>query len=354
MPSRVPRVRFGRRAPRLSSVTAVRRGRAVGVNRRNLRYKTAATKGGLGTRTRTRTMVRPKHQKGLALPNRSGSESSYKLMLPEKGILKKVADKIRPMTLTYNGGFVQSQNFGQQMVSQLGAIYDRGDCHNMVNSATVQEFGSSIPPGYKNLQIFLKEGYAEYHIANVTNGVLRITLYDVLPRRDCYQDIGGAPLDAAGAWQSGMIQQQFNGSTSTYNDVGCRPYDSAQFNDFFKVKCVTHVDLAPGQIHWHRVKWCPKKFLSRDIIDADNSSITCYKGLTLYTLAVTVGQPIHDAASGVTTTNPKIEWVQNISYHYSYVANNVTNTYVQATLSTSAQLNFESLVTGASAAFSAV
>lgn len=308
----------------------------------------------LRLRRRVKLATKSKSQRATPTPNRSGSESAYKISLRNKGLLKKFANKVRPLTLTFNGGNLDSQLAGKQCVSLLGGIFDRVDLHNMVNTATTQEFGTSIPAGYKNLQIYLKEGHATYAIVNPGNAVQRVILYDIMPRRDTYQTIGGQALLPDIAWSEGMVQQQSNSTTSLHTDMGCRPWDSQLFNDYFKVKCTTYIDLAPGQCHWHRVNFKPHKFLDRDIIDANSSSSTAFKGLTLYCLAVTQGQPIHDSASSITTTPTKLEWVQSISYHFSYISNNMTTTYVQATLSTSPNLVFESLVTGASAAFALV
>lgn len=343
-----------RRSASLGRVGGIKRGIRGGPQGRSVSFSSKVGSK-VVPKLRLKVKAMSKHQKATPLPNRSGSESAYKIMLKNKGLLKKYANRVRPLTLTYNNGNYTTGGAGKQVVAVLGALYDRPDMHNMNTTASVQEFGGTgTQVGYKTLQIYLKSGFATYSIVNPSNASMRITLYDILPRRDGYQTIGGNYVTPDACWSEGMLQQQGNSTTPTFNDLGCRPYDSQLFNDFFKVKCTTYVDLAPGQCHYHRVNFHPHKFIDRDIIDQSSSVMSCFKGLTLYTLAVVQGQPVNDNAASITTEATKIDWVQSISYHYSYVSNNMTTTYLESHVATTAGTTLENLVKGASDTFAQV
>lgn len=302
-------------------------------------------------RLRTKTFTKTKVQRARPLPNRSGSESAYNIKIKPNQLIKKVLEQMQASTYTNNVGVVRSTaSAGTQDVFTFVPVYDPADLGQCVGVAT--NTGTTAIEN-QTTRIYMKSCHEEIAIQNSSNAVCRITLYDVISRRDCFADANGHSAMPDITWQDGIQHQQVSGGASTsYNTVGVRPYDSKAFNDWWKIKRITYLDLAPGQVHYHRVNYSIHKFVSQEWLGA--SGLAAGKGWSLGTMMVSYGEPCGDNSGGATTEKIRLNCVQTKTYHFSWVRENSSLSYQTNGLSTVTSGNIENLVTGASSAFAAV
>lgn len=302
-------------------------------------------------RKRLRTATATKHQRARPLPNRSGSESKYNVFRKPKGLIAKVANKLQDNTYQLNTPSVIAQTAGLQATAQVGTMFSHADLLACI--ANVQADAPSSGTGNGTTKVYFKSCYSEVMLQNTTNAVVRVQLWNTLPKRDIYQDPSAATLTPVQAWTEGLKIQTSGSVGNEIQYVGSRPTDAKLFNDYYRVGKVTYLDLAPGQVHYHRMHYKIDRFIALEMLNAAN--LYTLRGWALGTMIVAYGEPMADVAGTSTTTAPvRIHAIATANYHFSYIKSNSSYSTNANNLPASANTNLENLVTGASAAFATV
>lgn len=300
------------------------------------------------TRTATRTKVKKIHKRATPLPNRAGTDSVLKISLRAKGLFNKLSKKNPSInSYTINSGQVTTSTVGTQGVYNLGNINDISHLKSVVSNVAAN---SGMANGQHTTVFLMKSIHAEYAIQNSTNAVVRLQLWDFIARRDGYKDAAGNALAPNSAWGDGLADQ----GAITAVQVGTRPTDSKLLRDYFKVKRVTYTDLAPGQIHYHRITYNINRPLDYEIIYSDAGAKTLIKGWTLSTLMVQYGQPVGDNSGGVTVEASRCNVVAKFNYHFSFIDNSASYTTGTNNILTTSTGNLENIQAAASSVYAAV
>lgn len=309
-----------------------------------------APRPGKKARVATRTMSKTKRLNQGVHESRAGSDSKFFLSYKPTRI-GKLTGKMAKVARTINQNTIYSGGAGVQRVIDVDACFDVTTSTNLMNQCILQQYGTSTPVGYKTERILYKSCLAEYAYTNSTNAVCRMLLFDIVPRTDIYNTSGDAN-SPVNAWSDGFSDEISGGTGGQAQIVGAMPFASVKFCHFFKVLKITNINLAPGQMHVHRVKHTPNKIINNEVLSQGN--VSSLRGLTLHHMGVFYGQPVLDAGGGVTTEATKILCIRKFSYEVSYLPNNMTSLVMNNNLSATAGANIEDMVTGAAAAFAAV
>lgn len=166
--------------------------------------------------------------------------------------------------------------------------------------------------------------HAELQLSNLTNTNLRITIYDVIARRDA--DIPD-PIDTL---SPGSVDE--GGDMSDKSKYVFSPYQIDLFTQHFKVLKQTYVMMAEGQSHIHRVGFAPNKILNRAVIESsDNPQM---RGLTTWSIVSVQGTPCANVTDTVSLTSPHLGVVWKKWYRFGFVTNNYTRTSISTNLET--------------------
>lgn len=198
---------------------------------------------------------------------------------------------------------------GQQNCAIIGTYYTDTDIN--------QHF--ALSNNAASAKIFLGSVHGESLITNNENVNARITIYDVLARRDSGIFSGGTnPLTI---FQQGFADNS-GGAAANYLVPGTTPYDNPRFTQWFKILKNTSVILSPGAVHSHVVHYAPSKMFSHEITSYSNTS--SIGDLTLYTFILFHGSPVNEIATQATVSLSHIalDIVQKEAYHWKYVATN--------------------------------
>lgn len=139
---------------------------------------------------------------------------------------------------------------------------------------------SPTPIGNRTRRFVLIRSQAQVAYTNSTSVSCTMDLYDISVKRD--NDL----LNPLAAWANGMALQTT--TPDPYKVLGAKPWQSQQFKEFFKIVKTTRVNLAPGATHKHNITLAPNQVIREQLVLENN----CYKGLTMFTLAVVKGVPV--------------------------------------------------------------
>lgn len=316
-----------------------------------VRFSKRGTKTPLTSKLATRTLTATKKKLNQGVhESRAGSDSFF-FLSHKPSRIGKFTGKMSKISRTVNSNAIVTSTAGRQTITDIGSCFGYTDTQNMMNQAIVQQYGSSTPTGYKTERILYKSALCEYTYTNSTNAVARLLLFDIIPRTDIYNTAGDAN-SPKNSWDDGINDEIAGGGANNSQFVGSMPFASEKFCHFFNIKKITTVNLAPGQMHVHRVKYSPNKILTNELLSQGN--VVYFKGLSLNHMMVQYGQPVLDNSGGVTTEATKILCVSKWSYEFTFLPNNMTTTVITNTLGLTAGANLEDIATGASAAFAAV
>lgn len=164
----------------------------------------------------------------------------------------------------------------------------------------------------------------ELVMSNASVFTTSCTIYDIMARRDLHLGVGAGTAESfpTTAWLTGLNYE--GGLVSDFKVVGCTPFQSEQFNQFFKVVKVTHLELNPGGVNRHIVSFTPNRIIHNEVVEANSYGL---KDLTCWTMVVFHGQPAHDStnlATEVTVSSASIDFIQSAAYRYRYVQNTST------------------------------
>lgn len=158
----------------------------------------------------------------------------------------------------------------------------------------------------------------ELSFTNMTDANIRVTLFDIITRRD----------------SSDLPETNFTGAISAEQDPGSEgsysypfsPFTVDLFTQFYKVLKMTHIVLATGQTHVHRIHYSPNKVLNGTAVINGPAGVNNLKGITCFTMMQVVGVPAISANTSTlsSTSIPKISVCWKKTYRYGFLSNNVT------------------------------
>lgn len=178
---------------------------------------------------------------------------------------------------------------------------------------------------------FVLESYrSEVQVANQTNVIAEVELYDCVLKRDLPTtnaittgnpavpfalaasviDYINKGMDMATASPSGTYQ------ATTY-PYGSSPYDSPLFKDYFKVVKRTVVEMSPGGVHQHVVSLKPNCLIREDV--TSTSTMFGLRGMTSFTLVwIRPTAGIDVTSAGITTPQTQINVIQSVRYGFTW------------------------------------
>jgi len=239
---------------------------------------------------------------GAQVPTGGGdSLSSFRRFHKNRTKIGKL--EFTPSIIINNSGFRKEAPTGQQESVLIGTYYTDTDVNQhfaLINNAA-------------SAKIFLQSVHGESLITNQCNVNARVTIYDVIARRDS----SGGAVDPDTVFKLGMADNT-GGSAAQYLIPGVTPYENPRFVQWFKILQTTRVILSPGQCHNHTVNYAPNRMFSHEISTSVLSS--SIGNLTVYSFMVFHGTPINDITTQtqVSTAHIALDVVQKESYHFKY------------------------------------
>lgn len=235
----------------------------------------------------------------------------YKLSLP-----KSVVAELAKNTRMFTAALQVTNGAGLQAVTDIHSFFTTAD---MLLLAGIT--------GQTNGKALMLKVRAETIITNATLSTGRITIYDIIARRDLNNATLTGPTTA---WKQGLADQ--GGGANQQLLVGSTPFSSKSFTQYFKVKQVTHVLLAQGATHIHRVNYSPNRGMDWGTLDYGSifSNLTCFQVLVQH------GQ-VDDAVTGFlgpSTGSCKLNIVTTKEYETSWIADATTSYTSSNTLPT--------------------
>lgn len=186
-------------------------------------------------------------------------------------------------------------------------------------------------------RVLLEYMEAELVMANASVYTTCITIYDVIARRDL-ATVSVRNPDAC--FNNGLLGE--GAGASGYAYVGAEPFQSEQFNQYYKVLGKTKFDLPSGGTHRHIVKFRPNKVLHNEVMansvyGAGSTNDGGIADLTVFSLVVMHGQPAHDSTTitSVTLSAASIDYIHKCSYRFRFLQDSATTWSKSNNLATS-------------------
>lgn len=176
-------------------------------------------------------------------------------------------------------------------------------------------------------------------ITNAANTTAIIDIYDVIARRD----VSNATIpNMAQSWIQGDLDE--GGAAGSYLVPGVTPFSSKSFTQMAVIKKKTHVILAQGETHTHKVFWAPNKAMDYGLVKYG----TFFKDLTCEQFVVVHGQ-LDDAVTGggagtVSLSATKLNYMSTKEYNSSWIGDNTSNFAATNSLPTGAFTGGENLM----------
>jgi len=219
-----------------------------------------------------------------------GESRSYFTKVSKLQLKGTLAKSTAPQYKVNNEGIRSDAAIGYQNSTLLGTYFDSAD----INSMYAVVFGGS--PN-QTTKLVLGGVRAESLITNVATTNARISLYDIIIKRDSNSSI----VDPSQVFEAAFADAS-GGVAGDYAVVGTSPYMNPRFMDAFKIHQRTEVILSPGATHSHNVNYAPNKIISKTRTMNATGSLG---GLTLYTMIIHHGSPANDATTKTSVTLSK-------------------------------------------------
>nr|WAE42513.1 MAG: capsid protein [Cressdnaviricota sp.] len=220
--------------------------------------------------------------------------------------------------------FVAGSTVGAQGYTSGTGMFKWNDITTIFNETSDARSGATqanLFPTWQGSQkafkVYLQSVEQYLTFTNADNANMTLDLYDVVARHDRSttvtpdQDwLNGLKFDQAGAAASGQISF---GSPNTAYQV---PTNSKLFNQYWKIRRVTHIDLAQGRSHEHIIKFNANRILDMERCQGSN----VIGGLTSYTLIVSRGMPtVVPTTSTATLTPSQVPCVVRTQYKWRMI-----------------------------------
>jgi len=164
-------------------------------------------------------------------------------------------------------------------------------------------------------KIYMQGMEGELMFTNQDSGNCKVTLYDVVCRRDTQES------DLIDIWDDGLKENQGStGNTRSVNNLGTTPFESSEFCSKFKVLRTTNVQMCSGQSHTHKVRTKMGFMLSRDVVDDFNY----FHGVSFMTIMVVHSMPYNaiTTQTQVAVGDAAISWVKTHNFRYRSIVGN--------------------------------
>lgn len=242
-----------------------------------------------------------------------GQYSEFNYSGPSTHFVAKLAKEVAPASYITNGA-------GQQLVT--AGVQAPFLAMSMADSASMNLISSSS----KVLRLVLKSAIGEVFMANGFKANVRMTIYDIIARRDQPTTSIQNPY---AAWGQGSTDAALGTALTT---VGGTPWETDTFNHFYKVLQRTELVLAGGAVHRHRVKLNYNKLIA----GAEATYYSGWKDVTYHCMVVISGQPAHDTTTktAVTLGTGGIDYTYQIDQKWCSVSNNQVQLYRTNNLAT--------------------
>jgi hypothetical protein len=257
---------------------------------------------------------------GTVVEPQGNSKGYTKLPTGKCYIAKSVLDALANNHYVTNGGVQMTCGVGVQ--SGLALI--------MGNTTDLNSLASKVQVGSASTaeQMFLQSMTAELQIRSACTYTSNLTVYDIVPRRDCYTAVIGDPLTA---WSTGIVDELAAG---LYTDIGSTPIQSDLFCQFFEIVNTHKVEILPGGTYTHKVYSEPNIKLHNEVLSRVTSAI---RKVTVFTLLVLSGGPAHDSTTKtqVSSSAASLDIIQKKTYNVKYLLDNTTSYFRNISLPTS-------------------
>lgn len=297
-----------------------RRNKRSRVGRYRSRVRRAGRFSGGGRRRmgyRRRTVVRR-----VSAPNTTVATTYYTGSFPKnyKSLLKRYKMAARNMELAFTGDAMLAPSGQQNMLELVTA--NVSDFYNYFN--TVGQVANPGGTGYvvNTARMLIISLRLEQTYTNASNTTAFLDLYHYVAKRDCIY--GVIPT-----WDKGLRDQEGQNTTSKNTLPGVTPNISNAVGDFWKLKKLQHIVLAPGQSHQHFVHIPIMRVIDNEYLRL--TPATYLAGITTSLLAVVRGQPMEQTNSGpavaaTTTSEVVIRRQSALRASFKYISDDDTNT----------------------------
>lgn len=208
-------------------------------------------------------------------------------------------------------------NGSQRCISSVG-LQSANTLFSMFNQTDLIAMSALVNTSKTNRYLAMS-CTAEVMITNQELSSVRVTLYDVISRRDCSSALINLP-DVA--WRNSYADE--GGVNTNYSIIGTNPFSYDTFVQFYKVLKATHIELSQGQTHTHRIRFQPNRVIDYEQLQYIPFNL---KGLTCFTMLVAHGYPQNDITtkSQVSTGAVALDVVWRLQYKFTWMNDNDTN-----------------------------
>lgn len=263
---------------RLASYGALAAG-MYNLYRKRSRSRNARAVGAITKRARSRTLTRTKRKTKIQNVGASAAGNSHSYFVGKGRCWKAPRKLIKSLTaarsyLIDNSDRIESNN-GEQHATYM----PYADATILTTLAT--NAGMTTESG----KFWLGGVSAELMLTNQDSGNSRVTLYDMVCRRDSQE------TDVMDQWNDGLTNNKgTSGNTRSHRNLNVTPYQSNELCAKWKIMKKTVIQMSAGQSHIHRVKHKINCMIN-------NTNITDFHyhhGISFVTLIVVHGMPYND------------------------------------------------------------
>jgi hypothetical protein len=288
-------------------------GRVFGTARQYLKRKAPGA-----PRKRGSKKFRSSKLRGIArrLVGGSGTMSKYRTRIGKDKYMAKLSAKLGRQMYMNNSTVSLTSGPGVQATSDLCELFKGSEINT----------GTGVTA---NGKVFLSRGRIEIRLTNWSSAPVNVELYNIAARRD--QVTGSSYVPPGAAWNIGEHYVSGGGAGSG-NIIGCLPFDSPQFIDYFVVKKITRFVMGPGDVHVHTSNFKLQKYCRQDV----NANTEYQRGLYNTVMGVFSGFPQDDTmAANNTLGSIKLGCVVSTRVCFESVSNNVPTVNLTNNLPTS-------------------
>lgn len=189
-------------------------------------------------------------------------------------------------------GFSSAATQGVQQCRMIGQMFDAADILNVYTL-----MGQSTA-AYADSKVLLLNCNQRFMITNAESTNCKCTIYDVLAKKDGTT----VNLEPQTVFLAGNVDNS-GGAAANATIPGTFPSTNPRFRNAYKILKSTPLILTPGQIHVHTTNYDINKIISRERIDAlAIIGPTPVSGITIYTMIIFHGTPVHDTTDETLVT----------------------------------------------------
>lgn len=208
-----------------------------------------------------------------------------------------------PQTIFANGSNTYTSTQGKQYVLNFAFL-------SKTELTGIETAANAGVATNNSVRFMLKTGKHILRLRNQSNSNARMTIYDIVTKRDTAQAAYSTP---AQCWSKGLTDF---GYATGYWTVGQQPTWSPEFNNYFAINRTTLVNLEPGQQHDHTVWHKYNKVVNSARFQ--NQVGTSCAGLTRFIMVVWHGTLGHESLTEATVTYLPVKLDVAYSSEYTY------------------------------------